>query len=361
MTKIMTVDYYAQNECIGGVQSLMGQFKDIDKDCKNTSFFNAIQTLGIPMVQPNQLGMYFEFFASQVIQEYIDKYETLFPADDRVIIKNSIVETMKKHKSPMISTIWDNNILGPEALQNHYDPITFRRFRYGFTHMQKNTFEKSAAIVANSNHVKDCYDKEFGINSTVIESCVDTEVFKPLKNKDELREKYKIPKDKPVCISSTAMHPIKNFHAISQLIKDFPDVFFLLVFKHPLQNQKIKSKNVKLWFNVPRDQLVEFYNLADFKILPSLMECDNVSVKEAMASGIPILTSKVGQFWDFWDDKLGQRVENPSDYNEIKEKFGLLLKNYKELNPRSIVCKNWDMNVWKNKWNDVIKGVLEKS
>jgi len=359
----LTVDYYKQGEIIGGVQSFLDDFRHIYPDFKSISYRNAINSITGNMLDPKNFA-YFEVEMSPIINQYIRKYEKIFKPD--VIVKNSIVGTWKKYETPMICTLQDNNILGPEILHNngYYNIHLFNRYRNVFTKLQEMTMKESVATVASSEHLKETYEKEFGIELELIKNGVDTEMFYPRNNKDALREKYGIPKDKKVGITVTGFLPIKGWHIQAKLCHDFPDIFWIIVFKHGKKEPKLK--NVKIFEKLPREQMPEMYNMADFFVLPSAIEGCNVAAIEAMSSGLPIITANAGYFWkpeakgNYEVADFGFRVNNWR-YDCYKECLSDMLSGNYTFEPRKHVENNeLDFKHWIGSWKKLIKEVMEK-
>ena len=95
------------------------------------------------------------------------------------------------------------------------------------------------------------------------------------------------------------------------------------------------ERNVKFIGKVPRTEMAKWYEEADFLLLPSLYEALPNALIEAMATGLPVLTSNHPSCVYLADEKNGVIV-NPFDINDIKngiEKF--LLMNYEEYKNKS--------------------------
>ncbi|MFH1364944.1 MAG: glycosyltransferase family 4 protein [Candidatus Aenigmatarchaeota archaeon] len=360
----LTVDYYKKGEMFGGVQEFLHDFKHIYPDFKEISFANATNAI-IGNAQKPEDFAFFEIETSSFISQYLDKYEKIFKPD--VIVKNSIVGTWKKHLTPMICIIQDNNILGPEILHKHgyYNMHILNRYRQIFTKLQEMTMEKSDMIVASSNHLKNTYEKEFGMDIKVIENGINTEMFKPLNNKNELREKYGIPKDKVVGITTTGFLPIKGWHIQAKLCHDFPDVFWIVIMKNR-EKQQPKLKNIKIFYRIQRELLPELLNTADFFILPSAIEGCNMSAMEAMSCGLNTITTNSGYFWNPYMEKdieiadFGIRVKNWV-YEDYKKAVEEMLSGNHTFDPRKHVENNGiDFNIWIGKWKKVIKKVINE-
>ena len=209
--------------------------------------------------------------------------------------------------------------------------------------------------IAVSNFMKQDMKISNLIPDEIIPNPVDIDFFKPLWNKkEELREKYKIPRDKKVgmWVGSTD-NLIKNNQFIIQLIEIFGDeIFWILVTKN--ETKSSNEKKVKIFHNLDKETMRELYNCADFYILTSPVEGCNHTIFEAMACNIPCIVSPTGYFWDFWDKRIGLKI----DFNDLLSHVGAVkIINNIKTNPRQVIIdRELDLKTWEEKWKKLIKG-----
>ena len=119
-----------------------------------------------------------------------------------------------------------------------------------------------------------------------------------------------------------------------------------------LNNLSVEFKGV-----VPYNDLKALYSACDIFVLPSFEEGDPMSLKEALASGKPLIASNVGgipmQIKDEWNGFL---VE-PGNERQLAEKIMLLLDHREEIrkmgrNSRKLAEDEFD-------WNKVVKRYLK--
>jgi len=124
------------------------------------------------------------------------------------------------------------------------------------------------------------------------------------------------------------------------------DVLFLIVgnlnldrdyAQKVMEYARIKGINAKFTGFVPYEDLKALYSACDVFVLPSFEEGDPIALKEAMASGKPLIGSNVGgipmQIKDGWNGFL---VE-PGNEKQLAEKIGYLIENEEE---RAMMGKN---------------------
>ena len=205
--------------------------------------------------------------------------------------------------------------------------------------------------VATSSFMKKDMEKIGFTPDEIISNPVDIDFFKP-GNKEELRKKYKIP-DKRVGIWVGDSNPIKNFATILKMVDVFGDkIFWILVTKN---ETSIKEKNAKGFSNVDRKTMRDLYNCADFFILTSPIEGYCIAMIEAMACNLPCIVSQAGYFWDFWDPRIGYRIQ----WNDLSAHIeAIKIINKTKTNSRQVIIdRKLDLNTWGEKWKKLIGGI----
>ena len=178
---------------------------------------------------------------------------------------------------------------------------------------------------------------------TTFVCCFDVERFKPVKDKEELKKAHNLPLDKKIGIAVTKFTFEKGWSMLIELINNFPDIHWIVVLTEKV-GSKPKLKNVTLVEEVLPDLMPRFYNVADFYISTSPVENFEQSACEAAFCGLPIITHKTGIFEDWFDSKIGIRVDDWSykDFEKAVEK--IKDSDLKEFSPREALInmsKEW--------------------
>jgi glycosyltransferase involved in cell wall biosynthesis len=356
MTKLV-VNLYKYGETF--VPSIFDRF-DFD-NFKLVSYFDAAKAMNINR-DPSTMG-FFEIEGSIILDEYIKKYEELFGLE--LLIKNALCGSFIKHHAPIISIVCDNYIRGPEILfgNKFMDDFNHFRERIGFSHLQKTSIENSMITVFPTKQMADDYMKEFGkMEHKIIPNGVDTEKFKPFdgKTKEELKEKYMIPKDKKVGIWVGFFTP-NHWAFMPQLIKEFPDVFWVLSFKHRLDDKalQIKSKNVRICYGATAELMPQLLNCANFLIDPAFWNNFGMINMEAASCNIPVITSRTGWFYDAQSGDIGEIVTK-QEYEMYKKAVEDVIKKEFEYHPREVILQEkLTIDRWREDWKTLIKETVK--
>lgn len=144
------------------------------------------------------------------------------------------------------------------------------------------------------------------------------------RDKKEAREKYGFPRNKfIVCFVGSFDHR-KGIERLSKAIDTLNDVYLICAGKG-----KFKVENERCLYNnsVKHSDLPWFYSAADIFVLPTLNEgCCNAII-EAMACGLPIVSTNAPFNNDILDDSCSIRI-NPIKINEIADAIKTLYSNH---------------------------------
>jgi len=247
---------------------------------------------------------------------------------------------------------FDNGLRIPQVLTVHdLTMIKFPQQRgksvsYRHGEMLKRACQNTTKIISVSDSTKNDIIKYFGIKSEKIKtiySGIDPIYHKIIDRKAVekfLNQKYHI--RFPFILFVSTIEPRKN---ISNLLKAF-DKFagtkegtnynLILVGKKGWNTeeteatyQRIKNKNkVRFMDFVPTEDLVYFYNGADLFCYPSLYEGFGLPVLEAMACGVPVLTSNISSL----PEVGGKAAEyaDPNSFDDIYKKMNEIIANTKK-------------------------------
>ena len=150
-----------------------------------------------------------------------------------------------------------------------------------------------------------------------------------------LIDKYKLPRDKRVIMYVGNLKPHKNLPKLLEAysaMKDRENTCLVLVGKaFDSEDLTPEIKKLGIVDSVVRtgiivdNELVDFYNLADLFVFPSLYEGFGIPPLEAMACGTPVVCSDNSSLPEVVGDAA--YMFNPYDVNQIREAMEKVLGN----------------------------------
>jgi L-malate glycosyltransferase len=196
-----------------------------------------------------------------------------------------------------------------------------------FQHLSKTIWKKAKAVVANSEGLKKLAQKtSTNQKIEIIYNGIDINEFKPIKNKKEDKTLRiicvaRLIKRKGTDYLIKALGKLKNEDFVLTIIGDGKEKenFIKLA-----KNLKI-NKKVKFLGSIPHQKIVKYYQENNLFILPSLNEGMSNTVLEAMACGLPIITTNVGGSKELINDN--GFITPKASYRAIKETIEKYLKN----------------------------------
>jgi glycosyltransferase involved in cell wall biosynthesis len=293
-------------------------------------------------------GFEFSIAKSNAIKPKIIKYPTLIiNTIKRMFGKFEIIHCFnifpsgtfgvivkKVRRKPLIMTSLGSDI---NVMPNHS-----KKMRW----VIKKTLMNADKIIAVSNALKSKIVK-LGVSEEKVEviACgVDTNLFK-VRNKEKIRKDLGI-KEKFIVIYVGPFVGNKNPDHIMKAFKkaDVANSKLIMVgageefekFKKIGEDLKIKNMLFTGWIN--KEKVAEYMSTADVFILASTNEGSPTVIKEAIASGIPVIASKTGGNTEMIEEGVNGFLFNVGDIN-------MLSKRIKEFSSNSDKIKTIKKNV----------------
>ena len=204
---------------------------------------------------------------------------------------------------------------------------------------------------------------------------IDLTTFKRFnsKKREEIKKKYKIPKDKIVIGSfqkdgvgwGEGLEPklIKGPDILCEVIrrihKDFDIHVFLSGPARGYVKQKLKESNIPfthIFFENYLD-IVECYNVLDLYLITSRVEGGPQAVLEGMATGVPIVTTKVGMVPEIIKNKINGFITEIEDVDNLYKRSIEIIEN-KDL--RRSLIENGLKTVKNYGWETIARSYFEK-
>lgn len=176
--------------------------------------------------------------------------------------------------------------------------------------------------------------------ATYIPNGVDPQKFHPKSSGNDIRDKLTRNSDEIIVLCPRRIVEKNGIiylaRAIPQIKEIYPPVRVVIVgsgdprVKKEIIEQLSKDGNVEdviFTGSIPNSQMPAYYSAADLVVLPSLIEATSIAGLEAMASGKPLVGTRVGGLPAIIDDGKTGILVNPRDPKELANAIGLLVQN----------------------------------
>jgi len=212
-----------------------------------------------------------------------------------------------------------------------YFPWKFKKI------ISKMVFNSADAIIALTDDMRNELKKYCKKDIIVIPNGIDLEKFKGF-SKQAVRDKFKIHFNKKVILFVGNLRSVKGIDyligAMNSIKEKVPEAVLLLVGdgeqKKELE-EMVKhlnlEENIIFSGKVLNKYIPEYMSASDIFVLPSLSEGFPMVILEAMASGLPIVATKVGGIPEVVKDGENGLLVEPKNSKQIAEKVLLLLEN----------------------------------
>lgn len=181
----------------------------------------------------------------------------------------------------------------------------------------------NTAFIAVSDFVKKDFEKQLNFKGIeVLYNCVDSSMFSRRGGDFVNTKKIELgfDKDDQVILNVGRLHPQKGqvflIEAFNLVCKNNNRYKLLIIGNGPLENvikNKVKELGLekKVAFLKNRPDIPEIMKMADIFVFPSNYEGSPLALVEAMASGLPVIASKIDVLKEIIDDGInGILVEN---------------------------------------------------
>lgn len=238
-------------------------------------------------------------------------------------------EKLRYMPDVLYSHFWNNGLYISKAAKKHNLPLfvasgegNFDVLENIYTQSKYLDFSKNVrGVICVSSHTRDCSIK-LGLTTAdkciVLPNSIDSKKFF-LRNKHELRKKYGYSDDAFIVAFVGSFINRKGSNRLSAAIESLNDdnikSFFIGMPQGP-ENLIPTCKGVLKCGKVNHNDLPEYLSMADVFALPTLNEgCCNAII-EALACGLPVISSNLPFNWDVLDSSNSIMI-NPNSIEEI--------------------------------------------
>jgi len=219
------------------------------------------------------------------------------------------------------------------------------RFNFVLRSYEKKLMKRSDALIAVSKYTVDELTKLYGIKKEkihVIYNGVDVEKFKPRPNRVEMHREFGLEDDIKIVLFVGRLYHRKGLEillrSIPPVLKEFSNVRFVISgkgFKKKEENLRnlAKELNIENYVTflgyVPDEKLPLLYSASDIFVLPAIYENFPFAILEAQATGLPVISTKVGGIPELLVDNENGFVIAPGDSTELTQRLLVLLQDAK--------------------------------
>ena len=198
--------------------------------------------------------------------------------------------------------------LGESSFESYENHFGFDRVRHDLSQCSR--------IVALSESNMDVCTSRYGVSPTrigVFPNGVDLNRFRPL-DRAECRKSLGLPEEGPIVIFAGHFLERKGPLRVMEAISGREDIGAIFLGSGPMIPE---GRQVLFTGTVPNGEMPKWLNAADMFVLPTLAEGSPNAVIEAMACGLPIVSSDLPFNHEILDSSCGMLVD-PTDVAAIR-------------------------------------------
>ncbi len=273
-------------------------------------------------------------------------------------------ECLRLEKANTIETPCESTLQKLRALEHRI----YRRLAVFIEGLTLGRNSSKARIVV-SEFMKRDFVRHYGDAAKsiiVIPNGVDLEIFTPanrLLYREQIRQKHGISDDTPLLRFVGGDWERKGVRYVIEALSLLPhtDVKLFIVGSGDKEfyGQLAEQRQVRrrILFITDHINICEYYAASDIFVFPTIYEPFGLVIVEAMASGLPAITSRSAGAADFMTDEVDcLLLSDPTDTNDLAAKIGLLLTNV-EL--RKAMGKRARRTAEKLSWDSVAEKTIE--
>jgi glycosyltransferase involved in cell wall biosynthesis len=219
------------------------------------------------------------------------------------------------------------------------------RYNFLLRSYEKKLMNRSDALIAVSKYTVDELTELYGIDEKkihVIYNGVDVQKFKPRSNRDELRREFGLEEENKIVLFVGRLYHRKGLElllrSIPSVLQEFSDVKFVISgkgFKQKEESLRNLAKqldienHVTFMGYVPDEKLPNLYSASDIFVLPAIYENFPFAILEAQATGLPVISTKVGGIPEFLVDNENGFLIDAGDSAQLTQRVLALLQDPK--------------------------------
>jgi glycosyltransferase involved in cell wall biosynthesis len=133
----------------------------------------------------------------------------------------------------------------------------------------------------------------FGYDSTTLGNPLDMSHFRPL-DRLKCREEFGLPLDGAIGLFVGNLQHAKGYPMARRVMAAVPSVTWLMVVRGNTESENGLANSIRVMQDVPRAKMPQLYSAADFSLCTSRYDAFPYAIPEALACGLPVLSSLNG-------------------------------------------------------------------
>jgi glycosyltransferase involved in cell wall biosynthesis len=243
------------------------------------------------------------------------------------------------------------------------DLIVKKQFRPEFKsalhkHITTRNLKNASAVIAVGKYLKADINSFISRDIDVVPNVVNTDRFSlNREGSDTIRIGVvgNLTPPKGIDILIDAVAKIKNKNTTLQIVGDGLEMDNL---KQLAKERGIENRCI-FRGHIPPDNIGEFYKTTDIFVLPSKHETFGVVLVEAIASGIPVITTLCGEPENIVTPEIGI-VANRADSNDLATKIDTMIDTIDNYSPKELrdhAINNYGTDSFNNKIDEIYRRV----
>jgi teichuronic acid biosynthesis glycosyltransferase TuaC len=229
----------------------------------------------------------------------------------------SISHIAKQMKCPSILSLGESSFFGYE-----------KSFSNSIIHNLLHTFN---AIVTVSPQIHSYICEKYHVPEQrvhLIPNAVNTQIFHPI-DKRQCRALLNLPENDFIIIFVGHFNTRKGSSRLLEAVKNLPDIKLVFIGNEESGSKHLESDQILFKGIVAHDKLPYYLNAADIFVLPTSAEGCSNALLEAMACGLPIITSDIPANHAILSQDMALFID-PLDIENLRATI-ILLKNNPDL------------------------------
>lgn len=200
----------------------------------------------------------------------------------------------------------------------------------------ESTLEQAAEVIVTTRTYAATSRAVWRHNPTVIPNAVDARRFHPEVDGTGVRQRLKIPPDRPVALLVGRIVPHKGVEHFIEAARHVPEAQFLVAgegssleaMEELAEAIRVKDR-VRFLGRISQDNLPKVYAACDVFVLPSVsrLEAFGIVALEAMATGKPVVVADIPGVREVIEDGREGLLADPVNPQDLAEKMRRLLED----------------------------------